>query len=142
MKTTLNSLLTTAAGLTLSAAFLLTAAYGQTRIVANVPFSFATAAGTQPAGKYAIAPVSTTAGIMKLENVETRQSSMLGIGAPSGNPSDKAPRLVFRCCSESGCTLSEVKLGDGRGWSYKAPHLKPSENERIAVVYFESKLAE
>ena len=97
---------------------------------------------SQPAGEYAIAPVSTTAGIMRLENVETRQSSMLGIGAPSGNPSDKAPRLVFRCGSESGCTLSEVKLGDGRGWSYKSPHLKPSENERIAVVYFESKLAE
>jgi hypothetical protein len=138
MKTTLNSLLITAAGLTLSAAV----AFGQARIVANVPFSFTTAAGTQPAGEYAIAPVSMTAGILQLENVKTRHSSILGIGASNGNPNDKAPRLVFRCGSESGCTLSEVKLGDGRGWSYKARHLEPSESERIAVVYFESRLAE
>ena len=48
MTTELNSLLITAA-LTLSAA----AAYGQNQVVANIPFSFRTAAGVQPAGQYA-----------------------------------------------------------------------------------------
>ena len=137
MKSTLNSLLITA-GLTLSAV----AAYGQTNIVAQVPFAFKTAAGMQPAGEYAIVPVSTSAGVMMLENMDTRHGSMLGIGANSGNPYDKTPRLVFRCGSESGCALSEVKLGDGRAWTYKAPHWKTSETERVAVVHFETKLAE
>lgn len=138
MKSRLNSLLITAAGLTLSAA----AAYGQTNIVANVPFSFRTAAGVQPAGEYRIATMTYDGSVAVLQNTATGHSAFTGIGSPNGNPNDKTPRLVFRCGSESGCTLSEVKMGDGRGWSYKAPHLKPSETERIAVIYFESKQAE
>ena len=138
MKSTLNSLLITAAGLTLSAV----AAYGQSRVVASVPFSFRTAAGVQPAGQYSVEAISTTAAVMKLQNVETGHSSIIGMGAPHSTPNDKNARLVFVCGSESGCVLSEVKLDDGRGWSYKAPHLKPSETERVAVVYFESRQAE
>ena len=141
MKTTLNSLLITAAGLTLSAAFLQTAAYGQTNVVANVPFAFQTAAGMQQPGEYAIAPISHDGAVLKLQNRDTGKSSMIGMGTPSGLSKD-GPKLVFRCGSESGCALSAVVMGDGRGWSYKAPHLKPSETERVAVVYFESKQAE
>jgi hypothetical protein len=138
MKTKLNSLLITAAGLTLSAV----AAYGQTRVVANVPFSFRTAAGVQPAGEYRIATVTNDGAVAVLQNTETGRSTLTGMGSPSGNPNDKTPHLVFRCGTESGCTLSEVKMGDGRGWTYKTPHLKPSETERVAVIYFESKQAE
>ena len=138
MKSRLNSLLIAAAGLTLSAA----AAYGQTNIVASVPFSFHTAAGVQPAGEYRITTLSSDGSVAVLQNTATGHSSMTGIGSPNGNPNDKAARLVFKCGSESGCTLSEVKMGDGRGWSYRAPHLKPSETERVAVIYFESKQAE
>jgi hypothetical protein len=138
MKTKLNSLLITAAGLALTAA----AAYGQTRVVANVPFSFRTAAGVQPAGEYQIATVSNDGAVAILQNTETGHSTLTGMGSPNGNPNDKTPRLVFRCGTESGCTLSEVKMGDGRGWTYKTPHLKPSETERAAVIYFESKQAE
>jgi hypothetical protein len=137
MKTTLNSLLITAAGLTLSAV----ATYGQTKVVANIPFSFRTAAGMQEPGQYAVAPVTYDAAIMKLQNMHTGKSSIIGPGTPSG-VSKESPKLVFRCGSESGCALSAVVIGDGRGWSYKAPHLKPSETERVAVVYFESKQAE
>ena len=138
MKSRLNSLLITAAGLTLSAA----AAYGQTQIVANVPFAFRTAAGVQPAGEYFISAVTYDGAVAVLKNMHTGHAALTGIGSPNGNPNDKTPRLVFRCGSESGCALSEVKMGDGRGWTYKAPRLKPSENERVAVIYFESKQAE
>jgi len=138
MKSRLNSLLIAAAGLTLSAA----AAYGQTTVVANVPFSFRTPAGMQPAGQYQIAPATNDGSIAVLKNMETGRSTLTGIGSPNGNPNDKTARLVFRCGSESGCALSEVKMGDGRGWTYKTPHLKPSETERVAVIYFESKQAE
>jgi hypothetical protein len=138
MKTTLNSLLITAAGLALSAG----AAYGQNQLIANIPFSFHTPAGVQAAGEYRVTPVSQDGSVMKLENVDTRHAAVTGIGVPNGNPNDKTPQLVFKCGSESGCSLAAVKMGDGRGWSYKAPKLKPSEQERVAVVYLGSKLAE
>ena len=67
---------------------------------------------------------------------------MAGMGIANDNPNDKTPQLVFKCGSESGCALVAVKIADGRGWSYSEPKLKASEQERIAVVYFDSKLAE
>jgi hypothetical protein len=138
MKTTLNSLLITAAGFALSAA----AAYGQTHLTANIPFSFQTASGMQAAGEYRVVPVSSDGSMMKLQNVNTGHVTTTGIGRPHGNPNEKAPQLVFKCGSESGCALVAVKIADGRGWSYSEPKLKASEQERIAVVYFDSKLAE
>jgi hypothetical protein len=136
MKSTLNSLLITAA-VTLSAA----AAYGQTKVVANIPFEFRTAAGVQQAGQYIIAPAAYDVAVMKLQNVDTGKSSILGLGTPSGVEKQNSPRLVFVCGNESGCALTGVVTGDGRGWTYKA-RLKPSEAERVAVIYFESRQAE
>jgi hypothetical protein len=133
MKSTLNSLII-AAAVTLSAA----AAYGQqTKLTVNVPFAFKTASGMQAAGEYAIKPATASEVVMVLENRQTGRGTMLGIGAPETGR-DKDAKLVFRCGDESGCALTSVWVGDGRGWSYKAPKLKPSENERIAVVYFDS----
>ena len=138
MKTTLNSLLITAAGFALSAA----AAFGQSHLTADIPFSFTTASGVQAAGEYRVVPVSADGSVMKLQNVETGHATTTGMGRSTGNPNEKTPQLVFRCGSESGCALVVVKLADGRGWSYNEPKLKASEQERIAVVYFDSKLAE
>jgi hypothetical protein len=138
MKTTWNSLLMTAAGLALSAA----AAYGQTTLTANIPFAFHTAGGMQPAGEYLVMPVSYDGAVAKLQNRETGHAAITGIGVPNGNPNDKKPQLEFRCGDESGCALVGVKMGDGRAWKYNAPKLKPSEAERIAVVYLGQKLAE
>jgi len=137
MKSTLNSLRVTAAGLALSAA----AAYGQSNIVANVPFAFHTVAGTQPAGQYSIGSASHDGAVLRLYNVETSKNSLLGLGTPDGIANQDKPKLVFRCGDETGCVLSGVWMGDGRGWSYKT-HMKPRERERIAVVYFQSKQAE
>ena len=142
MKTKLNSLLITTAGLTLSAVSLQTAAFGQTRIVANVPFSFTTAAGVQQPGRYTISPVTQDAAVMALKNAKTRTTSVIGVGAPSDAEQHAKPRLVFTCGSESGCALTGVVVDEGRAWTYKAPRLKASETERVAVIYFESKQAE
>ena len=138
MKTRLNSLLITAAGFALSAA----AAYGQTHLIANIPFSFTTASGVQAAGEYRVVPISAAGSVMELQNVDTGHATMTGIGRPNGSPNEKTPHLVFKCGSESGCTLVALQMGDGRGWSYTEPKLKASEQARIAVVYFDSKLAE
>jgi hypothetical protein len=131
MKSTLNSLLITAA-VTLTAA----AAHGQTIVKVNVPFAFTTSSGTHPAGEYMIHPSTTTSTIMTLESKETGSGTMLGVGAPETGK-DKAAKLVFRCGTESGCALTSLWVGDGRGWSYKAPKLKASETERVAVIYAE-----
>ena len=136
MKSTLNSLLTIAAGFALSAA----AAYGQ-ELKANIPFSFQTASGVQPAGEYQISKVTTDGAVMKLRNMETGRTAMTGMGRPATDAAAK-PQLVFKCGSESGCALAGMKMGDGREWTYKAPKLKASEQERIAVVYLGSNSAE
>ena len=138
MKTTLNSLLITAVGFALSAA----AAYGQTHLIANIPFSFTTASGVQAAGEYRVVPVSSDGSVMKLQNVDTGHVTTTGMGRSNGNPNEKTPQLVFKCGSESGCALVAAKISDGRGWSYTEPKLKATEQARIAVVYFDSKLAE
>jgi hypothetical protein len=135
MKTKLNSLLLTAAGLTLSVA----AAYGQNKIVANVPFEFHTAAGVQVAGVYSI---SQEGAVTKLVNQDTGRASLLGIGTPEDANSKAVPQLKFVCGSESGCALSSVTIADGRSYSYKTPHLNPSETARVTVIYFESRQAE
>jgi len=137
MKTTLNSLLTMAAGVALSAA----AAYGQNQLNAMIPFEFRTASGIQPAGEYRILPVIHDGAMMRMQNVDTGRSALTGIGTPNSNPNENVAKLVFKCGSESGCALWAVKMGDGRGWTYKAPKLKPSEQERIAVIYVGSRPA-
>jgi len=71
-----------------------------------------------------------------------RHATTTGMGRSNGNPNEKTPQFVFKCGSESGCALVAVKMADGRGWSYNEPKLKASEQARIAVVYFDSKLAE
>ena len=137
MKSTLNSLLITAAGVVLSTA----GAYGQTNISANVPFEFRTAAGVQPAGEYAVVQTANSVAV-RIVNQETRKSSLLGIGVPEGQHKNAQPKLVFQCGSESGCALTHVQMGDGREWKYNAPRLKASETARVAVVLLESKQAE
>jgi hypothetical protein len=130
----LNSLLLTAAGL-LSVA----AAYGQSKIVANVPFSFRTAAGIQDAGQYAI---SQEGAATKLVNQASGRASLLGIGTPQDANSNAVPQLVFICGSESGCALSSVTIADGRTYSFKTPRLNQSETARVTVIHFESRQAE
>jgi len=111
------------------------AAYGQTKITAEIPFSFRTAAGVQPAGQYAVIPANLDGDVLAIQSVETGRSTLLGIGARDG-ANDTRPRLVFHCGSESGCALTGVWMSDGRRWAFKTPKIKPSEQEHVAVVYF------
>src|ERR1700751_5186504 len=126
MKTKWSSLLT-AAGLALIA----TAAYGQDRLTANLPFSFRTVAGVQPAGQYAVVHDGD---VTQLENLATRKATWGGIGGLDGDGQRNAPRLVFTCGNESGCALTGVRLDDGREWRFQAPKLKSSEEARVAVI--------
>lgn len=131
-----RTLLLTAAGLALSAA-----AYGQTTVTANIPFAFQTMGGQQTAGQYTIAPVNPARSVFSMRNVETGHASLLGFGTGMDPSGDRA-KLEFRCGNESACVLVSLSMGDGRAWKYPMPHRKPSEQERIAVVYLDRKQAE
>jgi hypothetical protein len=133
MKTKSNSLLLTAA-LALGAL----AAYGQDRVVANIPFEFKTVAGVQPAGHYTVSVEGASA---RLRHVEGKVS-LLGIGIPDDANPSRPPQLVFTCGSESGCVLTGVRFEDGRSWKYPAPRPKASENQSVAVIYLERAQAE
>jgi len=117
------------------------AAYGQTKITAEIPFSFRTAAGVQPAGQYAVIPANLDDDVLAIQSIETGRSTLLGMGARD-SANDTRPRLVFHCGSEGGCALTGVWMSDGRRWAFKTPKIKPSEQEHVAVVYFNNKQSE
>ena len=133
MKTRVNSLLFTAA-LALGAV----AAYGQDRIVANIPFEFKTVAGVQPAGHYTLSGHSVSPVLRHVAG----KTSLLGIGVPDEVNPNRPPQLVFTCGSESGCVLTSVRFEDGRSWKYPQPQLKASEERKVAVIYLERPQAE
>ena len=74
-----------------------------------------------------------------LLNQDSGHTKFATTAAPGADSRDPSPKLVFRCGDESGCALSVVQLANGRAWKLRTPHLKPSEMERIAVIYFDRK---
>ena len=135
MKTKINSLLVITAGFALSAA----AAYGQDRVVANIPFAFQAGGKVQTAGQYA---VTRQGAATVLQNVATRTSVVAGLGIPEDAGSKQPPALVFTCGGESGCALTQVRMADGHAWKFKAPSLKPYETARVEVVRLAAQNAE
>ena len=135
MKTKINSLLVIAAGFALSAA----GAYGQDRVIANIPFAFQANGKAQAAGQYAVArPGEATV----LQNIETGKSVVAGLGIPEGSHRNQRPALVFTCGDASGCALTQVRMADGRAWKFNAPSLKPYEAARVEVVRLDGQNAE
>jgi hypothetical protein len=137
MKSNLTrSLILTAVALTGAAAV-----YGQDKVAADVPFAFRAAGTGFDAGTYYVAQ-SGHSGILMLLNQDSGRTKFVTTAAPAEDSRDASPKLVFRCGNQSGCALSAVSLANGRTWELKTPHLKPSEMERIAVIYFDRKQAE
>jgi hypothetical protein len=127
MKTKINSLLVVAAGFALSAA----GANVQDRLVARIPFAFQADGKAQAAGQYFVAQEN---GATVLHNATTGKSVVAGFGIPEGPDSNQPPALVFTCGGENGCSLTLVRMADGRGWKFKTPSPKPYEAERVEVV--------
>lgn len=125
----------------IAAAFALSTAgaFAQTRLTANIPFAFSTSVAHLSAGRYEIVPASSSnAGVLWIRNVATGEGTTLGIGMPAV-PDDKGARLVFKCAGET-CALAEVWRGNGgRGYKFSTPKVKPSELERVAVIYLDRK---
>jgi hypothetical protein len=153
MKTNLTRTLILAAVALTSAA----SAFAQYKVAATIPFPFRTFGRDLPAGDYSILQVSNVGGAQfMLRNQTNGKSTILQIAMAAEDSKNVRPRLVFRCgnvsgCTlsavwlsddVSGCTLSTVWLSDGRGWKLPTPRLKPTEIERMALIYFEPTKAE
>jgi hypothetical protein len=124
-----------AAALALSTA----AVFAQTKLTANVPFAFTTMGAQMSAGSYEIVSGSTSnAGVLWIRNVATGTKTVLGIGIPNGLDDTRGAHLVFKCAGET-CALAELWREDGRGYKFSMPRVKPSQLERVAVIYFERK---
>jgi len=139
MKTNMiRTLILAAVGLSGSAAV-----YAQGNVVADVPFLFRAAGQQFDAGTYSISQYGlSNTGILMLSNHEAGLTRFVTTKAPADYSKDARPKMVFRCGDESGCALAGVQLADGRAWTVRIPRLKPSEMERIAVIYLDRKQAE
>ena len=115
----------------------------QGNVTADVPFAFRAAGQEFNAGTYYVSQYGHSgSGMLVLMNQDAGRTKFVTTAAPADISKESSPKLVFRCGDESGCGLSAVQLANGRAWKLRVPHLKPSELERIAVIYLDRKQAE
>jgi hypothetical protein len=130
MKTTANRLIVIAAGV-----FALgTAAFGQNRVTAEIPFAFKTASATLPAGTYEFTRVQSTAisNVVTIRNVATSQQVLAGnpLFTDYNKATDK-PIAEF-ACGKDGCALKALRTNAG-SVQYPAPH-HAKDHEKVAVI--------
>jgi hypothetical protein len=130
MNRTMNSMLMIAAAtLTMG----VSAAYGQSALQADIPFSFQAAGKTLPAGAYKVRESDSRGA--KLLTISSGKVSVIVMGNnplySSDHPATE-PVLMFSCAS-SGCALSAVWDGNS-GVEFAKPRLTPAQRERIATV--------
>jgi hypothetical protein len=105
----------TAAPLTLVA----TVAYSQTdALTTKIPFAFRAVGSDLPAGYYNVSPVRATSGdsrTMELRKLDTGEAVFLPPRLPPRTRKMYAPRLVFKCVEEEGCSLASLWSGTGSG---------------------------
>jgi hypothetical protein len=100
-----------------------TVAYGQTTVIADVPFAFRAPGGVSSAGHYTVRFENN---IVQLSNRETRRSTLTVGSRLSGNrTAASSPRMVFRC-GAAGCQLSEIWTTNG-GYSIPVHHVQEPE---------------
>jgi len=106
-----------------------TTAFGQTRMTAEIPFSFRTASGTMPAGTYEFnrAPSAVLGHSIIIRNVATDKSVFAGNSLfNSYSRATEAPVAVFVCGTDGSCALKALKTRDG-STEYDVPKSKNRE---------------
>jgi hypothetical protein len=110
-----------------------TVAFGQTRMVAEVPFAFHTVNGTLPAGTYEVREMSAgVTHVVVLRNTGTEKSAFAG--NPTYNAYRKAangPVLEFACSGHE-CSLRAIRSSSS-SLEYAAPK-KSKDGEKMAVI--------
>jgi len=128
--------------LTLSAAALTlgSAAYGQSRMIAEIPFSFEMNGTKLPAGHYSVERAQgLTSNVVLLTDGHNLKMAM---GIQAASREYITPRLIFSCAEVRGCALTQVWDRYGNSVQFAKPKLSGAEKERLAVVILRRSEAE
>lgn len=120
--------------LTLSAmAFTMgSAAYAQSHMVAEIPFSFRMNGTELPAGNYSIQRPTSARNVLMFTDGKNHGIAM---GIANREDAQAPSRLTFTCTDSGGCVLTQVWDSRGLGVQFPKPKLTSAEKERLAVVY-------
>lgn len=118
-----------------------TAAFGQTRLTADIPFAFETTVGTLPAGNYRFTNATARAGTpwMIAYNTKTGASSSMGIPMRDAHHAagDLGPVVEF-VCGPGACRLKAIRTRDD-ALVYSVPRSR--KNTQVATVTVPLRLA-
>ena len=137
MKTIANRLIVFAA----SAIAFGSVAFGQTRMIAEIPFAFHTVSGTLPAGNYEVRETSVGAAshVVLLRNTASQKSAFAG--NPTYNAYRKSatgPVLEFVCVERS-CSLKAIRSVNA-SLEYATPSRAKDDSNKVAVLTIPVKL--
>ena len=127
MKTNwVRTLMLSAAALTLGSA-----AYGQSRMVAEIPFSFRVNGTELPAGSYSVErPMNTARDVVQFSN---GRDIKVVFGFSAHAYAQGPARLIFTCRETGECSLVQVWDTYGAGIEFKSK-MTSAEKERLAVI--------
>jgi hypothetical protein len=128
MKTNwIRTLILSAAALTMGST-----AYAQSRLVAEIPFSFRVNGTELPAGSYSVErPMNTARDVVQLSN---GRNIKVVFGFTAHADKQAPARLIFSCDAGTGCALVQVWDSHGAGLEFRKAKMTSSEKERLAVV--------
>ena len=111
------------------------AAFGQTRMTAQIPFAFRTANGTLPAGTYEIDETHNGGSnhVVILRNTASQKAAFAGY--PMYNEYRKAPGapVVEFACVDGDCSLKAIRTASS-SLEYNAPGKSRHDETKVAVV--------
>src|SRR5437868_2175894 len=91
------------------------AAFAQSSVQSNVPFSFTVYNTTLPAGAYTISPVGIS-GTVLIKGAEKNSTKLVTLNSVQASESAERTKLVFHCYGRNHCFLYEVWVaGQSRG---------------------------
>lgn len=130
MKSILSTTLIAAASVSLS----VSAAYGQEKLQASIPFEFTVGKRTLPEGIYVVSRAGGNFGrMLQIRSVESRTGILVNPNHPVYANRVPDPKLVFKCAN-AGCVLTEIWSGDLMGAGFVTPKASSGNGERIAQV--------
>jgi hypothetical protein len=111
-----------------------TSAFGQTRVVAEIPFAFHTVNGTLPAGTYEIRETGSagTPHVVLLRNTSTEEAAFAGNPVFDAYRKASTGSVVEFACAGHDCSLKAVRTNVG-SLEYSVPR-KSKDGEKMAVI--------
>jgi len=131
MKSLMNRIAIVAAGALMAG----TAAYGQEKVVAEIPFAFQMSGFAMPAGNYEVIGRPGGASIIfAFRNLTTGKTGLAANGIFTANQTPSGTTQLVFACSGPKCALAAVKTSAGARNYYPTMKLSAREKEELATV--------